>query len=84
MRGCSRPVLVEEGPSHIFPPSFSLFDPRPAHGDPRKVADLSQVDVVSDSPNGSLEVLVVSCLDLSAAAGFSTVVAFAPRGIGAL
>jgi hypothetical protein len=83
LRGCSRSVLVEESPSLIFPPSVLLFDLRSAHYDPRKVADMSQVDVVSDSVNDSFQVLVASCVDLSDAAGFTTIVAFVPRGIGA-
>lgn len=43
---------------------------------------MSQDNVVTDSQSDSFEVLVPSCLGISAAAGFSTVVAFAPRGIG--
>lgn len=62
--------------------NFSLFDPRTAYDDPRQVVDMSRVDVVSDAPKGAFEVLVASCLDLSAASGFSTIVAFTPRGIG--
>ena len=43
---------------------------------------MSQVDVMSDSANGSFEVLVASCLDLSVALGFLRIVAVASRGIG--
>lgn len=60
---------------------FNLFDPKRAYDNPRGVIDMSRVGVVENAPPGSTEVLVAAVLDLSAASGFSKIVAFTPKYI---
>jgi N-acyl-L-homoserine lactone synthetase len=60
---------------------FNLFDPTTAYENPRGVIDMSRVGVVENAPPGATEVLVAAVLDLSAASGFSKIVAFTPQYI---
>lgn len=57
---------------------FDLVDPWKDYKSPRCTLDVSRVGVVPHAPAGSMELLIAAVVDLSAASGLSSFVAFTP------